>query len=406
MKKQLFTHLLILFYSLNTLGQIHPTTELLKEHRSNILNNLNYLIKDSLLYSQIQLESKEVILTASEDHFSLNQILYTQIEHSYNFTIQNNKNPFHGLRVAIDPGHTANSFENALIEGKYVSLSSNKDSCKIYEAKLTWLTAVVLKDFLEKNGATIFLTRPKLKLDSQNMTFQSWLLNYAEEDIDSLFKFSHIDKKQHQKLISHLSDTSSINNRKVLFKYYNKIDIENRAKIINEFKPHITIVIHFNVDVNNTGWTTPTNKNYNLAFVPGAFTKNELETKDEINDFNKLLFTPIIERSQILSNAILKHLNKNLKTPSLSDDSKIEYLTLYSLKSPFNGVYSRNLTLTRKINSPLCYGETLYQDNWEICNNLAKEDLDFEGHKINQTIFDIATGYFNGIKEYLEYEFE
>ena len=406
MTRQLL-HILFLLVSCSSIGQLHPTKDLLKAHRNEILYNLDYLVKDSVLNQQIVLSTENVTINSSQDSTSISTHLYSDINHPTPFSPNGYGKPLTGLKVAIDPGHTAYSFESAQIEGKFVSITEGKNTCEIYESQNTWLVAMTLKSLLENQGAEVLNTRPTIKSDSKGKSFPYWLTHRAKIEIDSLYSNNLIDSLRYQYLNECLKDTSSRKNKKSLFKYaYNIIDIENRAQIINNFEPHVTIIIHFNVDVNNTGWTKPTAQNYNMVFTPGAFMTRELKGLEDVTYFKDLLFSARIRKSHILGALTLKHLNASLQVAPLIDDQQIEYLSLYSLKSSYYGVYSRNLSLTRKIKSPLCYGESVYQDHWDSCSSLAKQDINFEGYLINQTIYKIASGYFRGIKEYLEYEFE
>jgi hypothetical protein len=64
------------------------------------------------------------------------------------------------------------------------------------------------------------------------------------------------------------------------------------------------------------------------------------------------------------------------------------------------GIYCRNLALTRLIHGPLCYGETLLQDNPDEAKRLAQKDFDFNGIKLPSRIIEVAHAYINGICEY------
>src|SRR4030042_883927 len=68
--------------------------------------------------------------------------------------------PLAGLRVAIDPGHSAGSMEEAVREGKYIRLFAPDGSqLSFYEAQLNLATARCLKEMLEMDGACVMLTR-------------------------------------------------------------------------------------------------------------------------------------------------------------------------------------------------------------------------------------------------------
>ena len=51
----------------------------------------------------------------------------------------------------------------------------------------------------------------------------------------------------------------------------------------------------------------------------------------------------------------------------IAQKNDADYLKDNCIKTPSNGVYCRNLVLCRTINSPLVYGECLYQDNINEC---------------------------------------
>jgi len=67
------------------------------------------------------------------------------------------------------------------------------------------------------------------------------------------------------------------------------------------------------------------------------------------------------------------------------------------LPTEANGVYCRNLQLPRYIHSPIVYGETLYQDNFNECKLLSTETDKTKNKRIQQ----VADAYFKGILNYV-----
>jgi len=74
------------------------------------------------------------------------------------------------------------------------------------------------------------------------------------------------------------------------------------------------------------------------------------------------------------------------------------------LKTPSAGVFCRNLALCRKINSPLVYGESLYQDNVIESKELMKTDLDIYGIKANERVFNVAGAYYEAVMSFFREE--
>ena len=57
-------------------------------------------------------------------------------------------------------------------------------------------------------------------------------------------------------------------------KVYNKLDLHRRAKIINDFNPDFSFVIHFNAENYLDGQNDPVDKNFNTAFFLSQIVSN------------------------------------------------------------------------------------------------------------------------------------
>ena len=313
-----------------------------------------------------------------------------------NSTSISSSKSMNGLKIAIDAGHIAGDMEMGEIEKKSLkfkrdSINRLNDSIEIAEGALTFATAKLLKDKLEAEGAEVFMTRTFNNSSAFGVTFDSWLKTDYKATVDSLHKIGKLTDKQYQFFTG--TKASKRDKFRVIFK---DIELEKRAEIINNYKPDFTIIIHYNVDETNTGWEKPCNKNFNMAFVGGAFMKNDLSSPAKRFEFLRLLISDDLEKSIALSSAVVTSFEKNLnvKTATIKD---AKYLSEGCLPTTQNGVYCRNLQLNRYIHSPLVYGETLYQDNINECALLNKECDKTKNERVKQ----VAEAYFQGVWNYV-----
>jgi N-acetylmuramoyl-L-alanine amidase len=297
-----------------------------------------------------------------------------------------------GVKIAIDPGHIAGNMEIGDIEKKcltlkYTSSSGSKDSVAFAEGMLTFATAQLLKNKLEAEGAEVFMTRTFNNGTAFGVSFDDWLKNDYKRTVDSLADIGKISAKQKQFFYG--SKASKRDKFRVIFK---DIELAKRAEIINNYKPDFTVIIHYNVDENNTGWVKPSKKNFNMIFVGGAFMENDLSSVEKRSEFLRLLITDDIENSIEMSGEVIKTFESKLhvKTATVKDAS---YLSEGCLSTEKTGVYCRNLQLTRYVHGPLIYGETLYQDNENECILLNKETDKTK----NQRVQEVADAYYLGI---------
>lgn len=309
--------------------------------------------------------------------------------------VNNNIGFLSGYKIAIDAGHVAGDFKTGQIEQKFLKFGPDPscnlfDSITIAEGVLTFATASLLKDSLEKAGAEVFLTRPFNGSTAFGITYEDWLKNDFNHTIEQLYRSGKISSEKKKWF---LTKATSREKFRLVFK---DIDLKKRAEIINDYQPDFTIIIHFNVDETNTGWKKPGNKNFNMAFVAGAFMGGDLSSIEKRFEFFRLLITNDLEESIVLSSKTLNSFEQNLgiKTASFKDAT---YLPKGCLNTEKNGVFCRNLQLTRYIHSPLVYGETLYQDNIHECVLLNKETDKTKNIRVQE----IANAYFIGIKNYV-----
>ena len=307
--------------------------------------------------------------------------------------------PLQGYRIAIDPGHFSINLKDAQIEQKYLcflrdSLNDPTDTVKLFESVLTFNTAQLLKAKLEAQGATVFLTRNQNNHTSFNCTYNDWLLRYKQRMLDSLRNTQLITNEIYTKLYG-------FNDYKLFWEFFRDYDLANRASKINEFNPHVSVVIHYNVDETNRPWKKTTDKNYTMTFIGGAFTEDNLKKTESKLNFLRLLLSPQLHQSEKLAAETVKNFSKNLNIPIASTIDAV-YLKENCLTLKSNGVFSRNLILCRKINSALVYGESLYQDNEKEAKELMKNDLDINGIKTNSRILLVANCYYEAVFNFLK----
>jgi N-acetylmuramoyl-L-alanine amidase len=306
--------------------------------------------------------------------------------------------PLQGYRVAIDPGHFAASLDDAQIEQKYVcfvkdSINNPNDSIKIFESELTFNTAQILQKMLEEQGAQVFLTRTKNNFTSFNCTYQDWVANNKQRVLDSLKAKDVISLEKYNKLIKATP-------YKFFWDFFRDYDLANRAKKINQFNPHATAIIHYNVDEKNEPWKKMTHKNFTMTFIGGAFTSDNFEKPESRIQFLRLLLTKQLNQSEKLASQTVTNFNKNLGI-EIASQFDADYLKDNCIPTQSKGVYSRNLILCRIINSPLVYGEALYQDNAKECVELMKKDVNNFGVKTNTRVLNAANSYYQALYQFL-----
>ncbi len=300
-----------------------------------------------------------------------------------------------GYKIAIDPGHIAGDFATGDLEKKHIkfqkdSLMGLNDSVEIAEGMLAYATAILLKEKLEAQGAEVFLTR-KNGETAFGKTFEQWKKEDYKKAVDSLFKIGEIKKYQRDYFLSEKAQDRDI--FRVIFR---DLDLAKRAELINNFKPDLTAVIHYNVDETNLEWQKPSTKNFNMTFIGGAFMKTDLPTIEKRFEFLRMIISDDIEKSLALSSETIKSFEKNLNVKT-AQPKDAKYLSEGCIATDKKGVYCRNLQLTRYIHSPLVYGETLYQDNINECKLLNAETDKTKNKRVQQ----VAEAYYQGMLNYV-----
>ncbi|MGP8216148.1 MAG: hypothetical protein ACLQQ4_11325 [Bacteroidia bacterium] len=305
---------------------------------------------------------------------------------------------FKGLKVAIDPGHIGGTFDMGGVESRCMQLSiDSTHQIKLEEGNLTFFTALLLKKKLEAQGAIVMLSRPDTGISSLGISFFEWKRRIKNKAYaDSLLKEGLITQREIGYIHKSSPQGEGLEGAKVLFSdVFGSMDMAVRARKINAFHPDVTVVIHYNVNEKNLGWTKTTDKDFVMAFVGGCITTKDLKTLAGRLNFLRLLISNDIVNSLKLCSFAVNHLSTDLKVP-IAKKSDATYLSEHCLSTPVEGVYSRDLALTRLIRGTLVYGEPLYQDNVNECILLSSASGNSPGR-----IGIVADAYYKAIEDYI-----
>ena len=95
-----------------------------------------------------------------------------------------------------------------------------------------------------------------------------------------------------------------------------------------------------------------------------------------------------------LAKTLVKSFTTYLNVSPLKPHPYPEYGSPLSLAE---GVFSRNLCLTRLIKGPLCYGETLIQNNLQEALALSGQETTVQGIPCPQRVVEVSQAYFEAI---------
>ncbi|MEM6734637.1 MAG: N-acetylmuramoyl-L-alanine amidase [Bacteroidota bacterium] len=403
------------------------------DYRARVQENMQLLIKDSTLLKQVFTDDQGIHMRASSsagrDEFLLrwSEIpTFLQYFHEFDYyemvEFYNRKGTgpiyyegklpeferelpinFTELRIAIDPGHFAGSWKEALQERKYIKIQGEalgeEEDIEFYESQLTWATYEILKEELESRGATVFVSRDRGE-SAVGKSFDEWYAEDFETDIKSLKASKDLSPEVANYLLRSQSKWES-------FKYvYKYMDFVGRSRRINDFKPHITLIIHYNADeysdrLQKRYWE-PSFSNYSMFFVPGGFLSNELRKQDARIEFLRLLVTPDLSASIAMADKLRLSHQEILGVEAYPTDYPSNVLEYFSNYTGIPGVYARNLYLTRAIESPVVYCESLYQDNVDEAKLLAKRDFEINGIKTSTRIKEVANAYIKALEDWIQ----
>lgn len=304
--------------------------------------------------------------------------------------------PLSGARIAIDPGHFSSNIIDSKVEGKFLNFvnqyTGSPDTVKIVEGQLTFLTAQLLKSMLEEQGAKVLLSRPAQNSTAFNVPYHYWYSKRKNTVLDSLREIKELNSETYRSLMNQSKEM-------FFWTFFRDYELVARATKINAFNPDVTVIIHYNVDEKNAPWGKASRKDLTMCFIGGAFVRSDLKKINNRLHFIRLLLSDQVERSESLSHYTVDEMSQNLKIDK-ARPTDAEYLSEKGIRSSQDGVFCRNLILTRYINSTLVYGESLYQDNQNECSWLSSCNYVAYGYKIPERIHQVAKSYFDAIMKY------
>jgi len=314
--------------------------------------------------------------------------------------------PLLGWKIAVDPGHISGDIEGAEMEGKYVKMRASSrtegKAIAFFEPNLTLATALLIRDTLERMGATVLLTREEAGLSIRGKSFEDWLSQDKDSLIIATAKEENWDRETQTYWMKKAAE-------KEVFKHlYNADDLKARAEKINAFRPDLSLIIHYNIHSPNwdkrdkDGFYVPTDANYCMVFIPGSFADGELAKPEDRLNFLRLLLLPTLEKSHVLATAFMRNSLLFTDVPPVPPNFPLPYLEHFSILMKEEGVYARNLSLTRQVWGPLIYGESLCQDNIDETLRLNRKDGVIEGISYPDRLEDVVQAYVASVMDYVK----
>lgn len=310
------------------------------------------------------------------------------------------RQPLKGWKIAIDPGHLGGTMPQAMLEDRFLyAISRSGDTVSFNEGNLAWATATLLSTRLQEAGATVLITRSAPTISAFGKTYEQWVQEDLEKTLEDEQRRGRISAKQARQY-------RSASRKELFHAFFKHVEMRKRAEVINAFQPHLSIVIHYNVDENNFGRLHPngycktTDKNFNMVFTPGAFQRQELAEARDRMELLRMLLSPDVDRSVDFSKKVMDEFERFLSVPAVPQDEDLSYLRHGCVYAGSPGVYARNLSLTRLIHSPVCFGESLYQDHEQEAVFLGMQSLTVGPLRTSPRVNDVAEAYYYAVLDY------
>lgn len=299
--------------------------------------------------------------------------------------------PLAGLRIALDPGHMGGSIWDGRT-GKFVT---DHKGHIISEGVINLQTCLLLKERFEEEGAVVIVTHetmgPVTHVPWDKMDYSKYIPDQIfESTLDSWFLTLIQQAPPGPALVNLFNRNSHVK------KFYSpkemqwedfvlREDLDARTKIIETFKPDITLVIHYDTSdpANDPNGVGKTKVDYTKAYVAGGFDPTDFASRAFRRDLAKHIFNPYWWNASVsLASSVIAQLETHLalKPDRGLDGDAIEI---------HPGLQSRNLNLTREIaDSALAYVECLYYNDPTEFQAFSKPDF-------TMTIGGVRTNYSN-----------
>lgn len=312
------------------------------------------------------------------------------------------------LKIALDPGHFAHNLEMAIIEKKYLRISDSLErEYTLYEAALTEQTALILQDMLQREGATVMMTRQP-GLSALGVTADEWVRGNWKIALHELVNKGWIEQADANKFSTYT------NVKKIIREVFRTYEMYKRAEQINAFAPHLALSIHYNVEEKNVpdkaGFHALHQRNYSMVFVPGAYAIDELQHPLHRLAFLRQWLGRQVEISVQAAAIFQRFIHDSLGVPpvTLPIANELSYLQNFSRLHQQNlpGVYHRNLFILRQVRYPIILVEPLLQDNKHEFSRLIQNDAQYvtaSGDTLNvsKRVLQTAITYFHAINAWI-----
>lgn len=307
-----------------------------------------------------------------------------------------------GLRVALDPGHMGGDIWDKRT-GKYVV----EGKLKVSEGLIALQTALLMEAQLRSLGAEVLVTHRKLapvtnmkyedlsiqdfgRRELRNKSLAAWFQGLISSSSSANLEKNFRNSAAVKKIFSENARSDYFAMRE---------DLAARELLIKQFKPDLTVIIHFDADQENPN---PKVSNRTRSYVPGALGADEYATGESRARFlNHLARGEMWKQSVRLSQFITTQISQDLKVPMPESDVKGSVRVV-------TGVFARNLALTRVLtNAPLSFQEALYYGNPEEFRRLARTDggsmmIDGKSYSYSRRLADLARAMSLGVVKYVQ----
>ena len=329
--------------------------------------------------------------------------------------------PLKGIKIGIDPAHIGGDMARA--EARFVYMKTGRklsnglpEYVEFDEGTLTLATATYLEEMLVEAGAEVFLTRRGIGQSVYHKNYPQW----REEDFDQAVEDNIAHIKDPAVKINARNWWKQIGNggaseAQIFRILYNPLDVDARAAALNAFSGDLNLIFHFNAGSgrkkDGSEENIGTNEQYSMAFVGGGFMKGELKDEESRHNFlRQLLGNEVQESTELCVNILSQHTKEFGVNPvSTFNQFAVDNYLDRSCVRIQDGVYARNLRLTRKVNGVLAYLEPMVQDHLPTAIELNQNQCDFiDGVPTECLSYDddylyrTAKTYFDGIMSYFE----
>lgn len=307
-----------------------------------------------------------------------------------------------GLKIMLDPGHFGGNFNSSVFENRYLRIKDfnpeNPKEMFLYEAELNYACARLLQIKLRKLGVMVGLTRQQ-GMSAIGVSFNEWYVTQFMEDVYNYVSEGVFEKEYAEWLLTEAT-------RKEIFeKVYKFKEFNKRIERVNAFHPDLTLVIHFNAEESNErseeGFSNLVEQNYAMAFVPGSFMASELNNKNARVDFLRLLLSSDLDESIRFGKWWAKRHEIDLGVDMIPQNNNLQHVKNACVSTEIEGLYARNLAMTRKIKSTILVGESLYEDSEDEFYQLIKKDYVYEGVRTSKRVAEVADAYLNAIADWM-----